>query len=95
MLKELKQRYAGVRKKYIASMIVGVGCFFIGATSLLLFKKGLMIFEGEMNMYYAGSAFFIAIGFFIFIQVVSMMEAYELLIKNEEDQNALSTKLSK
>ena len=88
VLKELKQRYASVRKKYIVSMIVG-------ATLLLLLKKGLMIFEGEMNMYYAGSAFFIAIEFFIFIQVVSMMEAYELLIKNEEYQNALSTKLSK
>lgn len=95
VLKELKQRYASVRKKYIVSMIVGVGCLFVGATPLLLFKKGLMIVEGEMNMYYAGSAFFIALGFFIFIQVVSMMEAYELLIKNEEYQNALITKLSK
>lgn len=72
-----------------------MGCFFIGVMPLLLFKKCLMIVEGEMNMYYAGRDFFIAIGFFIFIQVISMMEAYELLIKNEEYQNKLSTKLSK
>lgn len=95
VLNYLRMRYDTVRTKYIAVLMIGISLLFMGGVTLLLFEKGLVIIEGEVRLYYAISTLLISIGIFIFIRVISMIDAYTLLIKNEEHTNSFNFKISK
>ena len=89
-LEELKKRYVCLRKKYIG-MIVG---------SLVLLLLGGAIFTVSGEVYYlpestAIPAFlpFAALALGILIYAFSMMEAYEILVYNEEHINKIPTRL--
>lgn len=92
VLKGLKMKYSQLRMKYMIFSIVGALSIVAGGTLLILFEKQLYIPQ-NFDLAYSISSFFIAIGFSILIHMSTMMESYDLLIKNEEYYNKLSSKL--
>lgn len=91
-LKELKKRYSMLRGKYITFIVIGIGFLVLGGVVLLLFEKGYD-YLGDNSLIYAGCTFSIGLGVFILGYFASMLEAYELLVKNDEYINTLSQKL--
>lgn len=92
-IKELAVRYESLKKKYAFAMAVGVCLLGLGALSFLLEKKDITL--GVLVPYYPVSVVFIAIGAYILIRTSSILEAYKLLVKNEEHVNKLGVKLQK
>ena len=92
VLKDLKMKYSQLRMKYMIFSIVSALSIVAGGTLLILFEKQLYIPQ-NFDLAYSISSFFIAIGFSILIHMSTMMESYDLLIKNEEYYNKLSSKL--
>ncbi len=92
VLKDLKMKYSQLRMKYMIFSIVGALSIVAGGTLLILFEKKLYIPQ-NFDLAYSISSFFIAIGFSILNHMSTMMESYDLLIKNEEYYNKLSSKL--
>lgn len=93
-LKELKKRYMSLRGRYIGFIVLGIGCLVAGLVVLLLFEKGYVSLS-DVSLIYAGCTFFIGLGIFILGYFASMLETYELLVKNDEYINTLSQKLLK
>lgn len=93
-LKEFTDKYSILRKRYITLITVGVCFIFAGGTILLLLKKGLGV-GINVSFYQLISTLMISIGAYPFIYFYSMMDAYELIVKNEEYANKLSFKISK
>lgn len=93
-LKELQDRYNNVRKKYATLILTGLCSLVVGALPLLLNKKELITSE-VVTPYYPLCVFFIAVGSYILIHTLSILEAYEVLAKNEEYTNKLGFKLLK
>ena len=85
-------KYSQLRMKYMIFSIVGALSIVAGGTLLILFEKQLYIPQ-NFDLAYSISSFFIAIGFSILNHMSTMMESYDLLIKNEEYYNKLSSKL--
>lgn len=93
-LKELRNKYTTIKKKYISLIITGICFVFAGGTIVFLFKKGLS-FGGDLKLYYSICVLLIVAGLYILIYISSIMESYELLINNKEHINKLSSKLLK
>lgn len=90
-LQELNDRYDHLKKKCAAVLIFGI-CFSIaGIIPFLLEDK--VIEAGTLTMYYPFSIVVIAIGIYLFIRTVTMLEAYKLLAHNEEYTSKLNFKL--
>ena len=92
VLRDLKLRYAQLRMKYMIFSIGGTLSIVVGGTLLVLFEKTFYT-PKNFELSYSISSFLIAVGVFIVIPMSTMMESYELLIKNEEYFNKLSSKL--
>lgn len=89
-LEELKNRYSNLRKKYI-SMIVGV---------VIVLLLGGVIFYVSTEVYSVAQSTaipiflpFVALGIGILVYSFSVMDAYDLLVYNEEHMNQFSTRL--
>lgn len=89
-LEELKNRYACLRKKYIG-MIVGF---------LIVILLGGVIFYVSIEFYHVAESTaipvflpFIALGLGVLVYSFSVMDAYEILVYNEEHMNKFSTRL--
>ncbi|MEG0295909.1 MAG: helix-turn-helix transcriptional regulator [Clostridium sp.] len=93
-LGHLKNKYSVIRKKYIGLIITGLCCMFAGGTIILLFEKGIGTTD-KITEFYLISTVLIVIGIGILVYFTSILEAYELLVKNEEYTNKLSFKLLK
>lgn len=93
-LNEFSNKYSILRKKYITLLTIGFGFFFAGGTIIFLFEKGLGV-DDNVTFYHSISTLMIAIGVYIFAYFASMMDAYELIVRNEEHINKLSFKLLK
>ncbi|OZU89427.1 transcriptional regulator [Virgibacillus indicus] len=92
-LKELTTRYENLKKKYAFVMGVGI-CFIIaGALALLLERKDIAL--GVLVPYFPVFTVFIAVGAYILFRTTMVLEAYKLLVKNEEYVNRLGFKLKK
>ncbi|KWU60568.1 XRE family transcriptional regulator [Bacillus mycoides] len=92
-LKELTKRYATIKKKYAAVMIVGF-CFIAAGAIPFLFEKK-RITSGELVQYYPYCVVLIAIGFYLFVRVLGVLETYRILVENKEYSNRVIFKLKK
>lgn len=91
-LKVLQEGYNNLRKKYMMLAIVGTCLLVAGGLPFLLSKKQL-VEATIISNYYPGCVFFIAVGAYILVRIISVQEAYEILIRNEEYTNRLGFKL--
>ncbi|MDZ5255196.1 helix-turn-helix transcriptional regulator [Clostridium sp. LIBA-8841] len=94
VLKELKSKYNILRKKYIALIITGLGFIIASGTVIFLLESGFNL-DGKPSDYYVICAFMISIGAYMVAYFASMMEAYELIVKNDEYVNKFSFKVLK
>ncbi|WP_028042521.1 helix-turn-helix domain-containing protein [Candidatus Stoquefichus massiliensis] len=87
---ELKEKYRHVKKKYICMFI-----FFPASTLLCGFfvRIGTDFYHMNENTLIALFLPIISLGFFMFIYAIAMIDAYELLVYNEEHMNKITTKL--
>ncbi|PET60584.1 helix-turn-helix domain-containing protein [Bacillus cereus] len=92
-LKELTKRYATIKKKYTAVVIVGF-CFIAAGAIPFLFEKK-RITSGELAQYYPYCVVLIAIGVYLFVRVLGVLETYRILVENKEYSNRFIFKLKK
>jgi len=88
--KELNGRYEVFKRKSSVTMIIGVSFLAIGFLALALEKKLDM---GVMVDYYPILIALIAIGLYISLRIITILSAYQLLVKNDEHTNRLGFKL--
>lgn len=91
--KELADRYEHVKKKYAAVMTAGICLIVAGAIPFLFERKHIT--DGELVPYYPICVVSIAVGAYLFIRTVSIIDSYNLLVMNEQYTNRLSFKLLK
>lgn len=89
-LKELTVRYETIKKKYTAIIIAGYCLMALGG---LVFGLEEIIVSGVLVSYYPVSVVLIAVGFYMILRTSSILEAYQLMVKNEEHTNRLVFKL--
>ena len=90
-LKELSNEYHSVRGKYI---IIAVPCtilFIVGIIAIAITGRGVAAWSEYHSFVFLG----FAIGIFGFVYSAGAMEAYELLVKNEEYSTRLTFKLKR
>ncbi|HDX9609876.1 TPA: helix-turn-helix transcriptional regulator [Bacillus toyonensis] len=92
-LKELTKRYATIKKKYAAVVIAGF-CFIAAGAIPFLFEKK-RITSGELVQYYPYCVVLIAIGVYLFVRVLGVLETYRILVENKEYSNRFIFKLKK
>lgn len=93
-IKNLTSEYAQVKKKYHILLSISLLLIALGVVPIVISIKGYG-FEGEFQELHSLSFLLISIGFLGFIYIVSHMEAYELLIKNDEYSNKFIVKLKR
>lgn len=93
-LKELRELYEGIRKKYIIITVIAACLGIAGGIPFLLVRKELMDIK-ILGPYYPIYICFLVAGAYLLIRSISVMESYELLVKNEEHINGLEFKLAK
>ncbi|MCJ8007327.1 helix-turn-helix domain-containing protein [Lederbergia wuyishanensis] len=93
-LKELKVRYENIKRKFTALMVVGVCSIVAGGISFLLVKKEIVPSDVLMP-YYPILIALIAVGVYILIRILAIVDAYRILVSNEEHINRLSNSLLK
>lgn len=94
VLNELKKKYNSIKRKYYILAMLGVSFIVLGALPILLDVK---VFNNT-NIFsdsYLGFIFFIDVGFFIFIRAASLIEAYEILVNNQDYTNKLTNRVIK
>ncbi|WP_304364285.1 helix-turn-helix domain-containing protein [Bacillus toyonensis] len=92
-LKELTKRYATIKKKY-AAVVIGGFCFIAAGAIPFLFEKK-RITSGELVQYYPYCVVLIAIGVYLFVRVLGVLETYRILVENKEYSNRFIFKLKK
>ena len=88
-LKELSNEYAAIKKKY---QIIAIPCtflFVVGILTIIITARGYL----EWTEYHAFIFLGFAAGLFGFIQSLGTIDAYELLVKNEQYCARLSFKI--
>lgn len=93
-LKELSELYKGIRKKYITITVIAVCLLVVGGIPFLLDRKELINIK-ILSPYYPTCVCFLAVGAYLLIRATTIIEAYELLLKNEEHVNGLGFKLAR
>ncbi|MFJ5791500.1 helix-turn-helix domain-containing protein [Lysinibacillus sp. NPDC097162] len=88
-LKELSIRYEEVKKKNTVIMVVGVCLIVAGGISFLLVKKEFVAPE-VLIPYYPLLIAFIAVGVYMLIRILSIIDSYRILVKNKEHIQRLS-----
>lgn len=92
-LGELRIRYELIKKKYFISMVLSGICFILGVIPFLLENKNIT--AGILVPYYPFFIIMIAIGVYIFIRIMPILEAYKLFVDNDEHVSKLSFKLKR
>lgn len=92
-LKEFTEKYSLLRKRYVTLIIIGI-CFIFAGGTILLLEEGL-VDRINVSFYQLISTLMISIGAYPFIYFYSIMDSYELIVKNEEYTNKLSFKILK
>ncbi|WP_438647706.1 helix-turn-helix domain-containing protein [Romboutsia sp.] len=91
VLRDLRDKYDIIKNKY--RLLTGVGvCLICSGLVIVFFLKEGFILENNIIVYKAVCTFLISIGIFISGYFGSIIEAYELLVKNEEYTSKLSFK---
>lgn len=89
-LDELKKRYSFLRKKYIGIII---GVFSVVLLSGIMFFISIELYNVSEKTALPVFLPFIALGIGTLFYSFSVMDAYEILVYNEEHMNKLSTRL--
>ncbi|MGL5480066.1 MAG: helix-turn-helix domain-containing protein [Clostridium sp.] len=92
-LKNLKLKYKEVRKRYIAILAISICIIVVGGFPFLLVKKEFINYD-ILSLYYPVCICLLSVGAYIFIRALSIMEAYELLVKNDEYTNKITFKIT-
>lgn len=88
--KELTGRYEVFKRKYSVIMVIGVGLLAIGFLAFALEKK----LETEVLIaYYPVFVALIAVGLYISLRIITVLSAYQLLVKNDEHTSRFGFKL--
>ena len=90
-MKELSDTYAAKRKKYIAVTVPCTILFILGLLSFILTGRGYIPWSSLSALIFLG----FGVGILGFAYFSGMMEAYELLVKNEQFSSRLWFKLKK
>lgn len=94
VLKDLNEKYSAIKNKYRSLIGLGV-CSICSGLAIFFFLKKYLIQEVNSDGYQIICILLISIGIFISGYFTSIIEAYELLIKNEKYINKLSFKLKR
>lgn len=94
VLGDLQEKYKSLRRKYIPLIVGGSALLIIGLTIIFLGNLGFD-FTGDMKNYYVISALFLSIGIFMLGYFSTMIESYEIIVKNEEYVEKFSFKIMK
>lgn len=89
-IKELITRYEEFKRKHLGTTIVGGSLLAVGFLAFALEKKLEM---GILVPYYPIFVFLIAVGLALSVRTVTIISAYQLLVKNNEHTNRFSFKL--
>ena len=89
-IKELITRYEGFKRKHLGTTIVGGSLLAVGFLAFALEKKLEM---GILVPYYPIFVFLIAVGLALAVRTVTIISAYQLLVKKNEHTNRFSFKL--
>lgn len=89
--KELSYEYASRKKKYVAVAIPCTVLFILGILNLALTARGYLAWSEYHSFVFLG----FSIGLLGFVYSVGVMEAYELLVKNEQYSARLFFKIKK
>ena len=89
-LKELATRYENAKRKYSVIAVIGACLLTVSFLAFTLEKKLDM---GVLVPYYPIFIFLMAIGLYISVRVMTILSAYQLLVKNEEHTSRFSFKL--
>lgn len=88
----MTNRYAIIKKKYAAVVIVDF---------VLCRRRNTVLFEekhitsGELVQYYPYCVVLIAIGVYLFVRVLGVLETYRILVENKEYSNRFIFKLKR
>lgn len=93
-IKSLAKEYSLLRKKYNVLLTISILLIAIGVIPIFVTVKGYGIGE-HLNEYHGISFLILAVGFFGFVITVSYLEAYELLLFNDEYSNRFFIKLTR
>lgn len=88
--KELTGRYEGFKRKYSGIMVIGAGLLAMGFLAFALEKKLEM---GILVPYYPIFVFLIAVGLYMSVRTLTILSAYQLLVKNGEHTGRFGFKL--
>lgn len=88
-LKDLSNIYSSRRRKYVAVAIPCTVLFVVGVSLLALTARGYLPWSGYHSLVFLG----FAAGLFGFVYSLSIMDAYELLVRNEQYSTSLSFKI--
>lgn len=94
VLKDLSEKYNSIKNKYRTLIAVGVCSICFGLVIFIFLKKGLISQANNVG-YQIICTLVVSMGIFISGYFTSIIEAYEILIKNEEYTNKLSFKLER
>lgn len=90
-LKELSNEYASRKKKYVAVAIPCMILFIIGILALALTARGHLTWSEYHSFVFLG----LAIGLLGLVISIGIMEAYELLVENEQYSTKLLFKIKR
>ncbi|QED46478.1 helix-turn-helix domain-containing protein [Cytobacillus dafuensis] len=91
--KELTARYENMKKRYAPVMILSFCIIAAGGLPFILEEKEIT--SGFLVPYYPYCVALMAVGAYIFIRTVAILDTYKLLVINEEHTNRLSYKIRK
>lgn len=92
-LVELRERYEDIKKKHFISTMIAGFCFVLGVLPFALERKKMI--SVSLTSYYPVFIVLIAIGVYIFVRIMPILEAFKLLVENEEYVNKVSFKLKR
>lgn len=90
-LQELSNGYQAKKRLYVAMSVPSVILFIVGILAVSLTMSGKFVWSEYHSFVFLG----LAAGLFGFCYFVGIMDAYELLIKNEQYSSSLSFKLKR
>ncbi|WP_227854782.1 XRE family transcriptional regulator [Clostridioides sp. ZZV14-6009] len=79
-LKELSKEYISIKKKYKLVAIPSTFLFVVGILIIAVTARGYIEWTEYHSLVFLG----LAVGIFGFVQSIGIMDAYELLVKNEQ-----------
>ncbi|MGM8366403.1 helix-turn-helix domain-containing protein [Virgibacillus sp. W0181] len=88
--KDLTSRYENFKRKYSGVMVIGACLLTIGFLAFALEKKLDM---GILVPYYPIFVVLLAIGLYMTIRILTILSAYQLLVKNKDHTNRFGFKL--